>query len=219
MTRRRLSILVLLVVVAVSTVVLAGSGTPLTAFFLLPDPSNGAAFGVYSDFSVLGGSNTYANGSSGVQCYFGVAGKDLDLVTYNTGRKLVFHFDPSSAAVIKAVLPTNLPAEADFYGVNFYGPYRTQGDGTTAQVQASLQFHYGTPPRTYELAYPALAAYRLPNGGTPGNTWLITSDLNDIPGNPGFTASNLASLNQIRKKGSINYGAVNMPIRFQVTLQ
>lgn len=182
----------------------AASNTNLNATFLPNLSATGA--GVSEE-----GSAFYAAGFEGVRCYFGVKGKNLVLVTYNTPRKLHFKFDPSSVAWQRSGLPAEFAAEVDFYGVNFYGPYVSMGDGTTAQVQASLQFHYAG--NTYELAYPALAAYRT------GNTWLITSNRYDIPGYPGFWASDQASINLLRRNRKTNMGAVNMPVRFQVTPQ
>ena len=204
MTRRLPFKLVVAYALLATAVGFAISAQPLIATFL-PNLS-GTGAGVSDD-----GSATYINGVGKVQCYFGVNGKDLDLVTYSSGRKLHFVFNPASTAWKSSGLPQALDAEVDFYGVNFYGPYRTQGDGTTAQVQSSLQFHFGSPPRTYELLYPALASYRT------GNTFLITSNPNDIPGYPGFLASDQAALRMIRKQGNVNYGSVNMPIRWQVT--
>ena len=164
-------------------------------------------YGVFDD-----GNDLYENGISGVQCYFGVSGKNLVLVTYNTPRTLHFVFNPSQNAWKASGIPSNFQAVSDFYGVNYYGAYASQGVGTTAEVSASLEFYVGRT--TYELNYPALASYR-----TAANTWLITSSPNDIPGYPGFTASNQATLVLVRRSGNITYGTVNMPIKFEVTTQ
>ena len=195
---------VLCAVLLAAVTVFAASKVPLDANFLPNLSTTGA--GISDD-----GSSLYANGVAGVQCYFGVNGKNVDLVTYGSGRKLHFIFNPASTAWQSSGLPADFYAEVDFYGVNYFGPYESMGDGTTAQVQASLQFHVGK--QTYELTYPALAAYRT------GNTWLITSNPYDIPGYPGFTASDQATLSLKRQRQTVSFGSVNMPIRFQATPQ
>ena len=203
----RRAVLVLALVLFATAALFAGSGTPLTATFL----ANDTAIGVTGD-----GNGTYANGTNGVQCYLGVAGKDLDLVTYNTGRKLHFKFDTSSPAWQASGLPAELDAEADFYGINFFGPYASMGAGTTAQVHGTLQFHLPNSPYTWELDYQSLAAKR--DSANP-NIWHVTSNPNDIGGFPGFTASNQAALGAFRKRTKQTFGAVNMSIRFDVKLQ
>ncbi len=196
--------LLALVGLLLAAVCVFAASVGLTATFLPNLSTTGA--GISDD-----GSITYVNGIGGVRCYFGVNGKNVDLVTYSTGRKLHFKFNPASTAWQTSKLSQDFLAEVDFYGVNFFGPYQSMADGTTAQMQASLQFHVGG--NTYELAYPALAAYRT------GNTWLITSNPGDIPGYPGFTATDQATLSLKRQKKVTNFGSVNMPIRFQVTPQ
>src|SRR5437899_10465214 len=129
--RRRIISFSFILALAV-TAALAISSAPLTAMFL-PNMS-GTGYGVSDD-----GNAFYSHGVQLVSCYFGVNGNDLDLITYNSGRKLNFKFNPASAAWQSSGLPAVTNAEVDFFGVNFYGPYRTQGVGTTAQVQASLQ--------------------------------------------------------------------------------
>lgn len=200
MTSRRFALCLLLLAAAT---VFAASKVALDANFLPNLSATGA--GVSDD-----GSSLYANGA-GVQSYFGVNGKNAVLVTYGSGRTLHFIFNPASTAWQSSGLPADFKAEVDFYGVNYFGPYQSMGDGTTAQVQATLQFHVGK--QTYGLVYPALAAYRT------GNTWLITSNPYDIPGYPGFTASDQATLTLKRQKQTVSFGSVNMPIRFQVTPQ
>lgn len=196
-------VLGLCVVLLAATVLFAGSGTPLIATFL----PNLSTYGVSSDSSA-----TYTNGVSRVQVYLGAGGGNVDLVTYNSGRKLTFAFDPSSSAWQASKLPQLSQAEVDLYGVNFYGPFISMGVGTTALLNTSLQFKSGNS--TYELAYSSLAAKRLSS-----NTWLITSDPADIGGDPGFTASSVADLGVFRKRSRTDFGTVNMPIRFQVQLQ
>lgn len=154
----------------------------------------------------------YEYGVDGVQCYIGVSGKDLDLVTYDTSRNLHFKFDTSQTAWQNSGIPSDFSTVVDFYGINYYGRYQDQGIGTTAQVAASLQFYVGRV--TYRLDYQSLASMR-----TSRTSWLITSDPNDIPGYPGFYASDQAVLGVVRRKANKDYGTVNMPIRFEVTLQ
>ncbi|MGE5326955.1 MAG: hypothetical protein ACM3NO_07940 [Deltaproteobacteria bacterium] len=185
------------------------SAAKLTATWLTDNTVT--PYGVFNDKL----SNLYANGVSGVQCYFGVSGKNLVLVTYNTPRTLHYVFNTTQTAWQASGIPSDLYAVSDFYGVNYFGPYASQGLYTTAQVSASLEFYVGTV--TYELNYPALASYRVSS-----STWLITSDPNDplLPGGyPGFTATDTADLVVVRRKSNTTFGSVNMPIRFEVTLQ
>ena len=181
------------------------SGTPLIADFSTNLLS--ASNGVFDD-----GTSLYEDGFGGVQCYLGVAGKDLDLVTYDTSRKLHYVFDTSQTAWQLSGIPGDFPAVSDFYGINYYGQYVVMGVGTTAQVHGVLQFYVGRI--TYELDYQSLAVMR-----TSQTTWLITSNPGDIPGYPGFYASDQAALNVIRRKSQDSYGTVNMPIRFEVTVK
>lgn len=201
---RRLT-LGLAVVLCAVTVLFAATGTPLVATFL-PNLST-SGYGVSDD-----GNPTYANGVNRVKVYFGGNGGNVDLFSYNTGRKLTFTFDPASGSWQSSGLAQTLQAEVDLYGVNFYGPFSSMGVGTTAQVQTSLQFKANNS--TYELAYPALAAKRLTS-----TTWLVTSDPADIGGDPGFAASDAADLGAFRKRSRVDFGEVSMPIRFQVTLK
>ncbi len=189
-----------------------GSATTLNAVMSTGEISSG--FGVFDD-----GSPNYNHDPNGVQVYFGVGGKDLDLVTYDTGRTMRFEFDQTSPAVMAAQaagLPAgSFNAEMDFFGINYFGRYREMGVGTTAQVQADLEFHIGGPnPTTFELEYPSLAVMRLSE-----TEWLVTTDPGDIPGFPGFNASSSALLNIIRRRKQTSYGTVSMPIRFTVTVQ
>ncbi len=186
-----------------------GSATTLNAVLQTPGSQ-----GVFPDSSA-----NYNNGDSGVQVYFGVGGKDLDLVTYDTGRTMRFEFDQSSPVVLAAQaagLPAgSFNAEMDFFGINYFGRYREMGVGTTAQVQADLEFHIGGPnPTTFELEYPSLAVMRLSE-----TEWLVTTNPADIPGFPGFNASSSALLNIIRRRKQTSYGVVSMPLRFTVTVQ
>ena len=189
-------------------------GKPGNATTLNAVMSTSGSTGVFDD-----GDPNYNNGTDAVQVYFGVGGKDLDLVTYDTGRTMEFVFDQSSPVVLSAQaagLPVgDFNAEMDFFGINYFGRYRDMGIGTTAQVQADLEFHIGGPnPTTFELEYPSLAVMRL-----SATEWLVTTDPADIPGDPGFQASSSALLNMIRRRKQTTYGTVSMPIRFTVTIQ
>jgi hypothetical protein len=202
--RSRLLTAATVVLCFASVPLFAAKATPLVASFL----AHGGTTGVSDD-----GVPTYNNGASGVQCYFGVNGRDVDLVTYNTPRTLHFDFDASSAAFqASGITQSSFNAEVDIFGINYFGPYRTMAVGTTAQVQMDLEFYVGRI--TYELDYSSLAAYRVSE-----TEWLITSDASDIDGFPGFSASPTASLNVIRRKSVTKFGNVTMPIRFMVTIK
>jgi hypothetical protein len=165
--------------------------------------------GVYGDGSI------YNHTKDGVQAYFGVGGKDVDLVTYDSGRMMHFSFDPSSPALAASGLPSELDSEVDFFGINQWGRFREMANGTTARVVADLEFHCcGPSPTTYELEYSSLCVTRVDDF-----TWIVSSDFSHIQGNPGFDASPVASLNIIRRNRQTSYGLVSMPIRFTVTLQ
>lgn len=190
----------------------ANNGTPVTMTFSTQLLSTFTTYSVKDD-----GKGPYYNLVDGVQSYIGVAGKDLDLVTYTTPRTLHFTFNPKSAAWQASGIPQDFYAVVDFYGINYWGQYLLQGIGTTAQVHGTLQFYVGRV--TYELDYQSLACYR-----ENANTFLITSEPYPydplLPeGNPGFTSSNQAALNVVRRRSATTYGTVNMPIRFEVTLQ
>jgi hypothetical protein len=73
-----------------------------------------------------------------------------------------------------------------------------------------VEFHYNG--NTYTLRYTALAIKKI---GT--NTWLITSDRNDV------TGSNVAPLHKarlsiLRNGGHVYFGYVAMPIRFEAEI-
>jgi hypothetical protein len=196
-------VLGLCVVLLAVTAAFAAKGIPLAATFL---PQSG--YGVTSDASPI-----YSNGVNRVQVYLTSGGGTLDLITYSTGRKLTFAFDPSSSTWQASGLPQLSQSEVDLYGINFYGPFSSMGVGTTALLKTSLQFRSGGS--TYELAYPSLAVTR-----TATDTWLITSDSADFGGgNPGFDVSDSADLGVFRKRGRADFGTVNMPIHFQVQLK
>jgi len=200
-------VLVAVLVLGLATLVWAAKSTPLQATFLPNLSSTG--FGVSDD-----GNPTYTNNVGGVKVYFGVNNGNANIVTYSSGRTLTFRFDPASGAASAAALNGSpaVSAEVDFYGINYYGQFQSMGVGTTAQMKGSLQFKANNT--TYELLYQSLAVKR-----TSATTWLITTDPVDPGGNPGFTANDQAELSSFRRRTRVVYGAVNMPMRFQVTLQ
>lgn len=209
--RMRISLLVAALAITMATAAFAApksSATKLIATYL----DNFSNFGVQDD-----GNPTYEHGVGSVQAYFGVGGKDVDIVTYNTSRQLRYTFDTSSTPFVNsgigAVHPSgNFLAVSDLFGINYYGRYRDMGIGTTAQVQADLEFYVGTT--TYELDYSSLAVMRI-----DADTWLFTTDPADIPGFPGFLASKTAKLNVIRRRSVTQFGTVDMPMRFEVTIK
>lgn len=206
---RRNTVLAILVLVGVAllaagSVSARGGLVPLKATWMTQSMSG---YGVFDD-----GNNIYEHGIDGLQVYFGVAGKDVDVVTYDTPRRLRFKFDPNDPALKLSGLPPDFLASSDLFGINYYGRYREMGIGTTAQVQSDLEFYVGF--KTYELDYPSLAVRRISE-----DTWLVTSDPLDIPGDPGFQASDECDLNVIRRNRQTTYGTVHMPIRFEVKIQ
>jgi len=214
--KRRISVSLLLVALAFTLATAAfaalkGSAQKLTATYL----DNFSGFGVEHD-----GNATYDHGVNNVQVYFGVGGKDVDLVTYNTPRKLRFTFDPASTPFVNSGIGAvdadhadgDFLAVSDLFGINYWGRYRDMGVGKTAQVQSDLEFYVGNV--TYELDYASLAVYR-----ESETTWLFTTRAADIPGFPGFDASPVAKLNVIRRRSVTSFGTVNMPMRFRVTLK
>lgn len=198
--------LVLVLILSVVTLAVAARSTALRADFLFNLSLTG--YGVSDD-----GNPTYLNGAGGVKVYFGVNNQNANLVTYSTGRKLAFAFDPASSAAQASGLSLSGPvnAEVDFYGINYYGQFQSMGIGTTAQMKGSLQFKANNT--TYELLYQSLAVQR-----TSATTWLVTTNPNELGGNPGFTASDQAELSSFRKRTKVVYGATNMPMRFTLTL-
>jgi hypothetical protein len=181
--------------------------------------------GVYGDNpNTTNGDANYNHSSArnGVKCYLGVNGKDFDLVTYNTGRTLHFVFPAGSGIPTTSGTADNFFAEVDLFGINYFGPFRTMGIGTTALLQVDLEFHYPTGPNplSYELEYRALAVMR-----TAADQWLITSNPIEICGSStcsglGFTPSSAAKLNVIRRKSVETIRQeVLMPIRFRAKYQ
>lgn len=114
--RRHLPMLALLALGTFATSAFVAKGTLLATTFSTNVIS--AANGVFDD-----GNPVYENGVGGVQCYCGVNGKNLDLVTYNTTRTLHFVFNPSSPAFQLSGLPADFLATVDLYGINYFGPY------------------------------------------------------------------------------------------------
>jgi len=214
MTRSRFAFLLTSVVLLalVTPAQAGGKGSAAALNCTVTDWSPGVASdgkGVY----VHGANNGY------LKCYLGVGGKDFDLVTYNSTRKLQFNFSSLDKATVDlAGLPMSFAAEVDAYGINYWRRYRDmeyQLFLSTAQVQMDVQFHYGSPPQTYELSYACLAVTRL-----AFNHWILTSEPLTSIGNyvavpclidqehPG----NEATLSLIRRKGPQGYGQVTMPI-------
>jgi hypothetical protein len=202
--RRFLPLAVLVAVSALATIALAARATPLVANFstnLIPTTN-----GVFDD-----GDAFYHDGWDGVSCYLGVGSKNVVLVTYNTGRKLNFVFDPNSDAWKRSELSPSVFATVDLYGVNNSGSYTKMPIGSAAEVRTTVQFYVGN--NTYVLVYESLGAVR-----ESQNKWLLTSSLNDLPGGAGFSPSDQAVLKLFRRKSPERFGTVNMPIRFEVTI-
>jgi hypothetical protein len=175
---------------------------PLTATFL---HSTGSP-GVWGD-DING--NSYPNGYvvSGnpvpVSCYFGVAGKNVVLVTYHSGRTLTFNFDPTQASTwgdAGAGLEQSFTAEVDFYAP-LKATYLRMTPGESKSIAGDLEFHFGIAPETYELHYNALVVTR-----STLDTWQISS----------AGGSSTATLSIIRRRGGQSFGTVNMPIQFTV---
>src|SRR5213075_2766421 len=78
--------LTVLLVVSLGFAAAKSSAIKLTHRFESP-----AGFGVFPDS--IG--NAYIHGFNGVQSYFGSDGRNVNLVTYNTSRKLRLKFDTS----------------------------------------------------------------------------------------------------------------------------
>lgn len=206
--RSRRLLLVITAVLCLATAAIAARSTALRADFL-PNLSQ-TGFGVSDD-----GNPAYLNGVDGVRVYFGVNNGNANLITYSTGRALTFRLDPASPAAVASGLSTSSPfeAEVDFYGINYYGQFQSMGLNTTAQMKGSLQFKTSNGV-TYELLYQSLAVRRVAQ-----NSWLVTTNHPELGGDPGFTASDQAELSSFRKRTRLIYGAVNMPMRFTLTLQ
>src|SRR5258706_3174880 len=149
--RVRLMVVSLIVVLAVSVGFASkNSATKLTALFA-DQAGNG----------VSGDGKAYIDGFAGVQAYFGSAGKVLVVQTYNTSRKLHFHFDGGSIAWQNSGLPQDFNGTVVFDGVNYYGPWESMGYPTTALIQGTLQFKDPTGVTTFELKYASLAGHRI----------------------------------------------------------
>lgn len=206
--RSRRLVFVAAAILCLATAAIAARSTALRADFLPNLSQNGV--GVSDD-----GNAAYLNGVDGMKVYFGVNNGNANLITYSTGRKLTFALDPASPAAVASGLPTSGPfqAEVDFYGINYYGQFQAMGLNTTAQMKGSLQFK-NAGGVTYELLYQSLAVKRIAQ-----NSWLVTTNADELGGFPGFTASDQAELSSFRKRTRLIYGAVNMPMRFTLTLQ
>lgn len=202
MTRRSaISLCILLSVMAVLPAV-AQKGAATNTFW---QPTLGlTSAGVTDD-----GNNAYLNGVGGVQSYMGAGGNNVNLVTYGTGRRLHFVFSSASTPWRNSGLPQDFTAEITSFGVNYFGGYSTMGVGTTAQVALTIQFKYGNV--TYELTWASVAGYH-----DTATSWLITWRSLDLPGYPGFSPSDQATLSRLRHNSRTTYGVVNMPVRYSV---
>jgi|GEM_PF-3631902 len=202
MTRRVVVFLSLLFLAMAALPAVAQKGASTNTFWQPTLALNSA--GVTAD-----GNNAYLNGVGGVQSYLGAGGKNVNLVTYGTGRRLHFVFNSASIPWQNSGLPQDFTAEVVAFGVNYFGPYSTMGVGTTAQVALTIQFIYNGV--TYELAWASVAGYH-----DTATSWLITWRALDIPGYPGFSPSDQATLSRLRHNSRTTYGVVNMPVRFSV---
>ena len=211
---------ILLFSAAITTITQAGGLTPLTTTWL--DPI-GAGVSHDSTGDTYNHGGVYFGGARAVQSYFSPNGRNVVLVTYSTGRTLHFVFDGNERNVWGdgAGLTQNVDAEIDLFGINQFGQYEKMDINATARVQMDLEFHFPPTgnPETYELAYSNLAAKR-----ETAYVWLITSDPFDIceggsPNCAGFTPSDEAKLNTVRRRKSTEFGTVHMPIRFRVEIQ
>jgi len=169
-------------------------------------------------------SDTYVHSgtkANPLRCYFGVGGKDFDLVTYDSGRTFHYRFDGTDPDTVSAVTAAGLPgtdffAESDAFGINYWGRFKEMAVGATANVQMDLEFHIPNNPLTYELDYSTLAVTRL-----TATQWLLTSEpeaVNNGGSFGGAGVSSLAKLNVIRRRNVQNFGTVDMPIRIEMTL-
>jgi hypothetical protein len=202
----RRSLLLVVVILLAATSVFAGQGGVPTVTTMPKKDLLNAGSGISGDNA--SGAANYANGIGKVQSYLGAGGKNIDLVTYSTGRTL--HFSLPAGTVLNASgLPAQFDAEVSFYGINYFGAYLSMANGSTAQVHGVLQFHYNG--LTYQLDYPALAAIR-----QDASMWTVTGFIDYTPG---FTANNSAMLSLVRKRGNLDYGVLAAPIAFNVALQ
>jgi hypothetical protein len=205
--RRFLPLAVLVAVSALATFTYAGGAIPLVANFStsLITPDGSGVFGDNAD-------PYYPDGVGGVKCYLGVGGKNVVLVTYDTDpvRTLRFVPDGSPAWSEAGLTQPYYDAKVDLYVARYSGALAKMANGSYAQVHATLQFYVGR--NTYELVYQSLGAYR-----EDDNTWLISSDRAQFLGQS-FTPCDQAALKVFRRKSPVGYGAVNMPIRFEVTI-
>ena len=153
---------------------------------------------------------TYVNNPAGNVNVYLSSNQTLVVMTYNSGQTITLNFDTSSPAWQASGLPSTVAAEFDLNGINYYGTFTGITVGNVAQLKTDLMLHYNGS--TWDLVYPSLAVQR-----TSDTTWLISSEQTDIP-YPAI-ASSSASLQVARKRSNTNYGNVNMPIHFTITLQ
>lgn len=200
-------------------------GTPLVDSFLdslspYGVTGDGVGTGIVFEQPVSG---IYANGDNGLQVYIGGSGRDANLVTYNSGRKLHIVFNTSSpawqAANEHSGLPAEVDAESDMYGINYQGEF-TEGMviTDTGQMQMNLEFHVGRV--TYKLDWASMGAIKLSN-----DTWLMTTDPGDLAlfglsyPHLGFPISPAATLSVRKRHSSQQYGALDMAMRYFIQLK
>lgn len=205
MTRKWAFAFTLLFVLAFILPLTGAKGTPLIAE-IQTTPAAVTGAGAFHD-----GNAFYEHGVNRLQCYFGTQGRSVVITTYGTGRAFRLQSDASASWGISG-LPAGVNSEVNLYGNNYYGSFFAMGVGTTAQLATTIQFRHAG--QRYEVEYQALATKRLSE-----NTWLITSDPQDIGGFPGFAASDQAVLRIIQRKSVQPFGAVNLPVRIQVVLK
>ena len=197
------------------------SGTPATFTFSAPTVmAPGSEYPLIvsapSSFGISSDGSSYVNGVGAVQAYIGVGGKDTDLVTYSTSRKLHYAFDPNSAALKAAGIPASLDAVTAYSGINYWGRYIDMTVGTVATVQGDFEFYVGT--LTYEVKYTKLAVKRLST-----TEWLITTDCAKLDTGGcwsygGAAPNPSATLAVIRRNAQTTYGTVQMPVTFLVKI-
>ncbi len=199
----------------------AARATPLIATF---QTTASELTGVFGDGLPATAPNTYVHqtkyfpGLNAVQCFIGSNNKDADLVTYQTGRKLKFRFDRTSAAFLASGLPaltdgqSEFQAEVDLFAINYLASYTDMTIGWTGWVQMDLEFQVDR--YTYELDYQHLAVFKFSS-----TEWLITSYPEDVAAAPDVHPDAKANLNIIRRRSQTKFGEVTMPIRFLIQVK
>jgi hypothetical protein len=190
----------------------------LTVTLALPALAGKAGNGgipTVSSFQSRGGAGvtgdpSYSNGeTSTLGSYFGVNGTHAILGTYNTSRTLHFEFDTNNVAWQKSGLPASFDANVDFDGINQWGAFTSQGNGSTAGMKVYLQFYWNN--NTYQLEYGQLASYRMNS-----TQWLLTTEWFEYTP---IAQSSSAILSVFRRNRQTTFGGVSMPITFTMTLK